>query len=112
MLTKSQFPPGLVSLCFNLVNGKPFHRDAVEAGGFTHLLTHLCARVGNEALEGDRLSRCREGCLSKTLHEWVDDSHRDLMPLLYFIQDLQERTTGGMVQEKALMLAWLFSFIF
>lgn len=55
------------------------------------MLTHLRARVGDEALEGDSLPRSREGCLSEALHEWVDDGHGDLMPLLHFIQDLGGR---------------------
>lgn len=55
------------------------------------LLTHLSARVGDEALQGDGLPRSREGRLSEALHERVDDCHGDLVPLLHFIQDLHRK---------------------
>lgn len=70
-------------------------------GALTHLLTHLRARVRDEALERDSLSRSREGGLAEALHEWVDDSHGNLMSLLHFIQDLQGRIAGRTC--KALM---------
>lgn len=57
--------------------------------GLTPSVTHLRARVGDEALEGDGLAGRREGRLSEALHEGVDDCQGDLVPLFHLVQDLQ-----------------------
>ena len=69
--------------------------------GLTHSVTHLSARVGDEALEGDSLPGGREGRLSEALHERVNDGHGDLVPLLHLIQDLQGNGSEGCHREVA-----------
>lgn len=52
--------------------------------------TNLCARLGDEAFDGDRLPWSREGRFPEALHEGVNHRHGDLAPLLHLVQDLGE----------------------
>lgn len=60
-------------------------------GGAPGSPTNLCARLGDEAFDGDSFPWGGEGRLPQALHEGVDHCHGDLAPLLHLVQDLGEK---------------------